>query len=112
LAGRLEFAGENLREVVAGTPENQRVRWTVSLRSPVSGKYFLTGTGMLPPPSTEVAAPAVMFEQFAGPGQFQTLQRQQAFVLLINASPGQLTAVDTANIEPVLPADLPIVLDD
>lgn len=107
LAGRLDFTGENLREVTSAASEAGRIRWLVSLRGPVRGEYTLAATATLPPAVEQVAAPAVVFF----PAQErEPLELQQHYVLLINTSLSQLTIQNADLIEPVQREDVPFVI--
>jgi len=105
LAGKLEFQGAGLREAVHADAGNGRTRWTIHLRSPVSGKYFATAIATLAPATTEVQAPALVFEADQKP-----LDPQRQYALLINSSLSQLTSVDPALTESVQREDLPLVV--
>ena len=105
LAGKLEFQGSGLREATHVEVGGDRTRWTLHLRTPASGKYFATAVATLPPAATEVLAPAIVFEQEQKP-----LDSQKQFVLLINSSLSQLTAVDPSLTEPVQREDVPVVI--
>ena len=106
LAGKLEFQGNGFRDAAYVDAGNDRVRWAIHLRAPVSGKYFLTATASLPPAETEVIAPAIRFESESAP-----LESQRHYVLLINSSSSQLTAADTTLKEAVQSQDLPVVVE-
>lgn len=105
LAGKLEFSGEGLRETVHTDAGNNRTRWTIHLRSPRSGKYFVAATATLPPPANQVLAPSIVFESEQNP-----LETQRQYVLLINSSLSQLTSVDPSLIESVQREDVPLVI--
>ncbi len=106
LAGKLDFQGDGMREATHADAGNNRTRWTISLRSPVSGKYFATATATLPPAATEVLAPPLVFEHEQKP-----LDPQRQYVLLINSSLGQLSSVEPTLVESVQREDLPVVVD-
>lgn len=105
LAGKLDFQGPGLREVTQSDAGGGRTRWTIHLRSPVSGKYFATAIATLPAPAKEVLAPALVFEQ-----DQKALDAQRQYVLLINSSLSQLTSVDTSLIESVQREDVPVIV--
>ena len=105
LAGKLEFQGQGIREATHVDAGNNRSRWTIHLRSPLSGKYFATATATLPPATTEVAAPSLVFETEEKP-----LDSQRQYVLLINSSLGQLSNVAPLLVESVQREDLPVVV--
>ena len=105
LAGKLDFQGTGIREATHVDAGNNRTRWTIHLRSPVSGKYFATATATLPPATTEVLAPAIVFEH-----EQKTVDSQRQYVLLINSSLSQLSSVDPALVESVQREDLPVII--
>ena len=105
LAGKLEFQGEGIRETTFADAGGDLTRWTIYLRTPISGKYFATAIAALSAPTTEVQSPAIRFEREQVP-----INPQRHFVLLINSSSGQLNAVDASATAPVQPDDLPIVV--
>ena len=105
LAGKLDFQGEGVREATHVDAGNNRTRWTIHLRTPVSGKYFATATATLPPATTEVLAPSLVFEHEQKP-----LEPQRQYVLLINSSLGQLSSVDSSLVESVQREDVPVVV--
>lgn len=105
LAGKLDFQGAGLREAVHTDAGNGRTRWTIHLRTPVSGRYFATATATLPPATTEVQAPGLVFEADQKP-----LDPQRQYALLINSSLNQLTSVDPSLTESVQREDLPVVV--
>ena len=126
LAGKLVFTGGGIRETTHVDAGNGRTRWTIWLRTPVSGKYFVTAVGTLPPATTEVEAPAVVMERSTGgspvmAGQAaageppavtgDAIDGQRQYVLLINASQSQLTTADTSLTEAVQREDVPVVVD-
>ncbi len=126
LAGKLVFTGTGIRETTHIDAGNGRTRWTIWLRTPVSGKYFVTAVGTLPPATTEVEAPAVVMERgtsgstviagqdaAGGPpaATGEAIEGQRQYVLLINASQSQLTTKDTSLTEAVQREDVPIVVD-
>ena len=105
LAGKLDFQGTGFREATHTDAGGGRTRWTIHLRTPVSGKYFATATATLPPASKEVLAPALVFEQNQKP-----LETQRQYVLLINSSLSQLTSVDPLLVESVQREDVPVIV--
>ncbi len=105
LAGKLDFQGTGIREATHIDAGNNRTRWTIHLRSPVSGKYFATATTTLPPATTEVLAPAIVFEH-----EQKAVESQRQYVLLINSSLGQLSSVDPSLVESVQREDLPVII--
>ncbi|MBM4075450.1 MAG: hypothetical protein FJ267_07385, partial [Planctomycetes bacterium] len=129
LAGKLQFTGNGIREATSVDAGNGRVRWTVSLRTPVTGKFFATAVGTFPPANREVEAAPIVFEQKVslngaaeasgtaaanvgnGQSQFAPVNGQQQFVLLINSSSSQLSSSNSDAAEPVQNVDVPIVLD-
>ena len=126
LAGKLVFTGGGIRETTHVDAGNGRTRWTIWLRTPVSGKYFVTAVGTLSPATTEVEAPAVVMERSTGgspvmAGQAaageppaatgNAIDGQRQYVLLINASQSQLTTADTSLTEAVQREDVPVVVD-
>ena len=126
LAGKLVFTGGGIRETTHVDAGNGRTRWTIWLRTPVSGKYFVTAVGTLPPATTEVEAPAVVMERSTGGSPVMAAQAaageppaatgdaidgQRQYVLLINASQSQLTTADTSLTEAVQREDVPVVVD-
>ncbi len=127
LAGKLVFTGNGIRETTHVDAGNGRTRWTIWLRTPVSGKYFATAVGTLPPATKEVEAPAVVMERGAGGspangGQgaaggppaatgMEPIEGQRQYVLLINSSQSQLTTADPSLTEAVQREDVPVVVD-
>ena len=105
LAGKLDFQGTGIREATHVDAGNNRTRWTIHFRSPVSGKYFATATATLPPATTEVLAPAIVFEH-----EQKAVESQRQYVLLINSSIGQLSSVDPSQVESVQREDLPVII--
>lgn len=110
LSGRLDFQGPEIREVVEADAGNDRVRWTIWFRTPVTGRYFATGLAALPPPAEQVAAPAILCEQPAASGPAAVIENQRQYVLLINGSASQLTRADADVVETVQRDDLPITV--
>lgn len=110
LSGRLDFQGSDIREVTESDAGDDRVRWTVWFRTPVSGKYFATALAALPPASTEVVVPAILCELPAAGGELKPVENQRQYVLMINGSQSQLSLVDASAVEPVLREDLPIAV--
>ena len=110
LSGRLDFQGSEIREVTEAAAGDDRVRWTIWFRSPVSGKYFATAIAALPPAADSVAAPAVLLERAAAAGAFTALDNQRQYVLLINGSTSQLSLSNPDAVETVQRDDLPIVV--
>jgi hypothetical protein len=109
LAGKLEFTGTGIRETTHVDAGEGRTRWTIWLRTPVSGKYFVAAVATLPPASKEVAAPAIVFEQ--GNGVTTPVEGQRQYVLLINLSQSQLTLASPDLTESVQREDVPVVVD-
>jgi hypothetical protein len=109
LAGKLEFTGTGIRETTHVEAGDGRTRWTIWLRTPVSGKYFVAAVATLPPASKEVAAPAIVFEQ--GNGVTTPVEGQRQYVLLINLSQSQLTSASPELTESVQREDVPVVVD-
>lgn len=105
LDGKLDFQADGLREATHVDAGNDRTRWTLYFRTPVSGKVFATAIATLPPATTEVLAPAVVFEVEQKP-----LDSQQQYVLLINSSLSQLSSVDPSLTEAVQKEDLQFVV--
>ncbi len=110
LSGRLDFQGPEIREVVESDAGNDRVRWTIWFRSPVTGRYFATGLAALPPPADQVAAPALLCEQSVANGAPAVMENQRQYVLLINGSASQLTRGDASLVETVQRDDLPMTV--
>lgn len=111
LAGKLEFNGEGIRETTHVDAGKDRTRWTIRLRTPVSGRYFAAAIGTLPPPAKEVEAPAIVFERGSGAGATDAIEGQRQYVLLINTSQSQLTSVAPEGFESVQREDVPVVVD-
>ncbi len=120
LAGKLVFTGAGIRETTHVDAGNGRTRWTIWLRTPVSGKYFVTAVGTLPPATDSVEAPAVVMERGVigngtegtnGSDKTEAIEGQRQYVLLINASQSQLTTADTSLTEAVQREDVPVVVD-
>jgi hypothetical protein len=113
LAGKLEFTGPGIRETTHVDAGNGRTRWTIWLRTPVSGKYFALAVATLPPAATEVVAPSIIFERATGDGVApgQPVAAQNQYVLLINLSQSQLTSAAPELSEAVQREDVPVVVD-
>ncbi len=111
LAGKLVFTGTGIRETTHVDAGNGRTRWTIWLRTPVSGKYFATAVGTLPPATTEVEAPAVVMERGTVGNGTEAIEGQRQYVLLINSSQSQLTTADPSLTEAVQREDVPVVVD-
>lgn len=111
LAGKLEFNGDGIRETTHADAGNNRTRWTIRLRTPVSGRYFAAAIGTLPPPAKEVEAPAIVFERGSGASATEAIEGQRQYVLLINTSQSQLTSVAPEGFESVQREDVPVVVD-
>ena len=111
LAGKLEFEGPGIRETTHVDAGNGRTRWTINLRTPVSGRYFAAAIGTLPPASSEVEAPAIVFERGVGAGASSPIEGQRQYILLVNTSQSQLTSVTPDAFEAVQREDVPVVVD-
>lgn len=109
LAGKLEFTGPGIRETTHVDAGEGRTRWTIWLRTPVSGKYFVAAVATLPSAAKEVVAPAVVFEQ--GVGKTTPVEGQRQYVLLINLSQSQLTSASPDLTEAVQREDVPVVVE-
>jgi len=107
LAGRMDFTGGNLREVTSAASNPGRIRWTIALRGPVTGRFTVAATATLPPAADRVNAPAV---KFFAPIDTKPLELQRHYVLLMNTSLAQLSAVDPSLTEAVQREDVPIVV--
>ena len=112
LAGKLEFTGSGIRESTHVDAGNGRTRWTIWLRTPVSGKYFAAAVATLPPAAKEVLAPSIVFER-GGSGAVAgtAVEGQRQYVLLINLSQSQLTSASPELSESVQREDVPVVVD-
>ncbi|WP_010583396.1 hypothetical protein [Schlesneria paludicola] len=106
LAGKLDFQGEGIRETTFVDAGNDRTRWTIHLRAPINGKYFVTAIAAMSAPGTEVQAPAIAFER-----EQAAINPQRHYVLLINSSSSQLNTVDASSTRPAQPEDLPVVVE-
>ncbi len=111
LAGRLEFTGSGIRESTHVDAGNGRTRWTIWLRTPVSGKYFAAAVATLPPATGEVQAPAIVFERSGNAAPGDAIEGQRQYVLLINLSQSQLTSATPELTESVQREDVPVVVD-
>lgn len=111
LAGKLEFNGDGIRETAHVDAGQDRTRWTIRLRTPVSGRYFAAAIGTLPPPAKEVEAPAIVFERGSGANATEAIEGQRQYVLLINTSQSQLTSMAPEGFESVQREDVPVVVD-
>lgn len=111
LAGKLEFTGSGIRETTHVDAGNGRTRWTIWLRTPVSGKYFAAAVATLPPATGEVQAPAIVFERSANAVPGDAVEGQRQYVLLINLSQSQLTSATPELVESVQREDVPVVVD-
>ncbi len=116
LEDRLEFdrsaGGVRIRQVLSEKIAGDRIRWTVTLDDPRTNVSTLLAQAVLPPPSdARVAALAVTFEQASagdnGP-QFQPLEQQHQYVVLVNQSPQRLEREPQGAVEAIAAADLPI----
>lgn len=106
LANRLDFLATGLGEVSQATAAGDRIRWTLHLRTPTTGPYFVTAVASLPSNLKEVVAPSIIFEANQKP-----IELQGQYLLLINSSSGQLTSLDTSLVEPAQSSDLPVVVE-
>lgn len=111
LAGKLEFTGSGIRETTHVDAGNGRTRWTIWLRTPVSGKYFAAAVATLPPATGEVQAPAIVFERTGNAAPGTAIEGQRQYVLLINLSQSQLTSATPELTESVQREDVPVVVD-
>lgn len=111
LAGKLEFTGSGIRETTHVDAGNGRTRWTIWLRTPVSGKYFAAAIATMPPAATEVVAPSIVFERGTGGAAGDAVEGQRQYVLLINLSQSQLTSAAPELSESVQKEDVPVVVD-
>lgn len=111
LAGKLEFTGSGIRETTHVAAGNGRTRWTIWLRTPVSGKYFAAAVATLPPATGEVQAPAIVFERSGSAAPGEAVEGQRQYVLLINLSQSQLTSATPELTESVQREDVPVVVD-
>ena len=111
LAGKLEFTGNGIRESTHVDTRNGRTRWTIWLRTPVSGKYFAAAVATLPPAVGEVQAPAIVFERSGNAAPGDAIEGQRQYVLLINLSQSQLTSATPELTESVQREDVPVVVD-
>jgi hypothetical protein len=116
LADRLEFdrstGGVRIRQVLSEKIAGNLVRWTVTLDDPRTTVSTLIAQAVLPPPGeARIAAPAVTFEQATtgdnGP-QFQPLDQQHQYVLLVNQSPQRLEQDNRDAVEAIAAEDVPI----
>ncbi len=116
LADRLDFdrstGGVRIRQVLSEKIAGNLVRWTVILDDPRTTVSTLVAQAVLPPPdAARVAAPTVTFEQAtAGENdrQFQPLDQQHQYVVLVNQSPQRLDQESPEAVEAVPAVDLPI----
>ena len=116
LADRLEFdrsaGGIRIRQVLSEKIAGNRLRWTVTLEDPRTVVSTLLAQATLPPPeSGRIAAPTVIFEQSVAAEngrQFQPLDQQHQFVVLVNQSPQRLDQEVPDAVEAITAVDLPI----
>ncbi|MGE5191357.1 MAG: hypothetical protein ACM3U2_02575, partial [Deltaproteobacteria bacterium] len=118
LADRLDFdrstPGVRIRQVRSEKIAGNRLRWTVTLDDPRTTVSTLIAQAVLPPPDTgRVAAPATTFEQpVAGEngGQYQALEQQHHYIVLVNQSPQRLEREAGDAVEAIPAVDLPITI--
>lgn len=116
LADRLEFdrgmAGTGIRQVASEKIAGNRLRWTVTLDDPRTVVSTLVAQAIMPPPDAgRIAAPAVVFEQpVAGENgqQYQALEQQHHYLVLVNQSPQRLEQESRDAVEAIPAVDLPI----
>ena len=112
LAGQLDFTGSGIRQVQQTSVDDDRTRWTITLQDPVQDGYFLLARATLPPPTADrITPPSVAFLQDQGPDskpRFARLETQQQYIVVINQSNSQLSALDPAAVESVTRDELPI----
>jgi hypothetical protein len=116
LADRLEFdrstGGGRIRQVASDKIAGNRLRWTVTLDDPRTTVATLIAQAVLPPPGEgRVAAPAIVFERpTAGDngGQYQALEQQHQYIVLVNESPQRLDREAGQAVEAIPAVDLPI----
>lgn len=109
LAGRLEFDGPRLRAVNERVIDAQTVEWALELRTPVTGRYFATAAAALPVAASQILLPQLTTGRLAE-DVWQPLERQAAYVMLINSSEGELIPLDPGAFEPVARDEVPIVI--
>ncbi|MDZ4688199.1 MAG: hypothetical protein SH850_24255, partial [Planctomycetaceae bacterium] len=108
LAGRLQFDRSHIRDVTeTASADGTTTRWTIRLRGPVSGRFLIAASAVLPPVTDRVLAPALSFLSSDGAAPLET---QRHYVLLSNASLSQLTNDDPALTEPVQREDVNLVV--
>lgn len=108
-AGELDFEAPGLRGVTEQELPDGTVRFVVTTQQPRSGRYFLTAEATLPPPTEKiVSAAAIQFETRDDAGNFQPLETQEHYVVLVNHSSGQLTATNADDFESIDATELPI----
>jgi hypothetical protein len=115
LADRLEFERSTgvarIRQVLSEKIAGNRLRWKVILDDPRTSVSTLLAQAVLPPDAARVAAPAVTFEQpVAGEngGQYQPLEQQRQYLVLVNQSPKRLEQEARNAVEAIPAVDLPI----
>jgi hypothetical protein len=109
LAGRLEFDGPRLRAVNERVIDAQTVEWALELRTPVTGRYFATAAAALPVAASQILLPQLTTGVLAD-DVWQPLERQAAYVMLINSSEGELISLVPGAFEPVARDEVPIVI--
>jgi len=116
LADRLEFdrttGGGRIRQVLSEKIPGNRLRWTLILDDPRTSVATLVAQATLPPPEGgRIAAPTVIFEQQLtgeGAAQYQPLEQQHQYVVLVNQSPQRLSQESPDAVEAIPAVDLPI----
>jgi hypothetical protein len=118
LADRLEFdnsaGGARIRQVVSEKIAGNRLRWKITLDDPRTSVATLLAQAVLPPDAARVAAPLVTFERpVAGEngGQYQALEQQRQFVVLVNQMPRRLEPEARDAVEAIPAVDLPIKIN-
>ncbi|MBX3444505.1 MAG: hypothetical protein KF774_19045 [Planctomyces sp.] len=113
LRGRLDFAGDQVRQIVSTDGPDDRIRWTILLTDPVRDKFLLTAAASLPAPvDARVPAPELRFEKPGADGEPVPLDVQNQYVIAVNLSRSPLALEDPSAVTAIARENLPLRLPD
>lgn len=110
----VEVQGTNIRQVKQSRFTPQLTRWEILTQEPVKNEYFTLVNITLPPPSSGKVTPvAPMLQYYKGEtgSEYEDIDLQQHYYVLVNQSQGQLSTAGNQNSSPVDSSTLPIVVD-
>lgn len=115
LEDRLNFNGAGIREV-RSRKEGESLLWTIHLHNPVRGEYFAQAAVAQPPATDTVDTPPLQFlqprfDEFGDAMDFELLEDQSHFALLVNTSQAQLVAEHGDSVEAVTVERIPLLLN-